>query len=104
MVFKACIPELAGLAFYLDEMPEMSQPGFVPRVKIPSLMLNGRYDPFFTVESSINPLYDLLGTPSKDKKLILYDTDHYIPYKDLVKETLDWLDKYLGQTKSREFR
>jgi len=41
-------------------------------------------------------MFDLLGTPEEDKRLVLYDTDHYIPRNGLIKESLDWLDRYLG--------
>ena len=68
-------------------------------MKIPVLMLNGRYDHFFPVESSQIPLFRLLGTPEKDKKHVIYDTGHAPPRKDFIRETLDWLDKYLGPVK-----
>jgi hypothetical protein len=41
-------------------------------------------------------MFDLLGTPEKDKKLIVYETDHIIPMKELIKESLTWLDHYFG--------
>jgi len=28
--------------------------------------------------------------------MIVYDTDHSIPRNEYIKETLNWLDKYLG--------
>jgi len=31
--------------------------------------------------------------------LKLYDTDHIIPRNEFIKETLKWLDKYLGPVK-----
>ncbi len=58
-------------------------------------MLNGKYDIWYSYEYTVRPMFELLGTPPADKKLLVYETDHYVPYKDLVKETLDWLDKYL---------
>ena len=39
---------------------------------------------------------DLLGTPEEHKKLKLYETDHIVPMNDFIKETLAWLDRYLG--------
>jgi len=36
------------------------------------------------------------GTPSHHKKLLLYETDHIPPRDEFIKETLDWLDRYLG--------
>ena len=44
-------------------------------------------------------MFDLLGTPAADKRLIVYDTDHIIPINEFIKETIKWLDKYLGPVK-----
>jgi cephalosporin-C deacetylase-like acetyl esterase len=79
--------------------PEVDYINFITRIKIPTLMLNGKYDMAFPYETSVSPMYDLLGTPEADKKMVLYDTDHFIPRNKLIKETLDWLDRYLGPVK-----
>jgi hypothetical protein len=44
-------------------------------------------------------MIDLLGTPEKDKKLIVYETDHLIPINELIRESLNWLDCYFGPVK-----
>ncbi len=79
--------------------PEMDPVNYLPRIKIPVLMLNGKYDAYFPYETAVKPFFNLLGTPAKDKKLILYETDHYVPKSEIVKETLNWLDKYFGPAK-----
>lgn len=76
--------------------PEAEELNYVPRIKIPVLMLNGRYDYNFPFETTVKPFYDLLGTPEKDKLLKIYDTDHYVPKSEIIKETIKWLDKYFG--------
>lgn len=76
--------------------PEADPLNYVTHIRIPTLMLNGRYDTIFPYETSIKPLFDLLGTPKEDKVLKLYDTDHIPPRNEFVKETLAWLDRYLG--------
>ena len=96
--FKAAILESGGLE-HQRALPEADQINFVSRVRIPVLMLNGRYDHFFPVETSQLPLYRLLGTPEKDKRHVLYDSGHAPPRKEFIRETLDWLDKYLGPVK-----
>ncbi|HEX2758769.1 MAG TPA: hypothetical protein VHP60_09765, partial [Thermoanaerobaculia bacterium] len=96
--FKTAILESGGLEFQ-RALPEADQINFVSRVKIPVLMLNGRYDHFFPVESSQLPLFRLLGTPAKDKKHVIYESGHAPPRKDFIRESLDWLDKYLGPVK-----
>ena len=98
--FRAAILESGGLEFQ-RALPEADQINFVTRVKIPTLMLNGRYDQFFPLETSQEPLFRLLGTPDRDKKHVVYDSGHAPPRKDFIRESLDWLDRYLGPVKSR---
>ena len=76
--------------------PEVDHINYVSRVTIPTLMLHGRFDTNVSYDKAAKPMFDLLGTPDKDKKLILYETDHIIPHKELIKESLDWLDLYFG--------
>ena len=76
--------------------PEVNNSTYVRRVRIPVLMLSGRYDMAFPFETSSKPMFDLLGTPKDDKVQKVYETDHFIPVNDHIKESLAWLDKYLG--------
>jgi cephalosporin-C deacetylase-like acetyl esterase len=86
--------------FYLKKcFPEVDQLNFAPRVKVPVLMLNGRFDFVFPVVSSQEPMFRLLGTPKEQKRRVVYETGHDIPRNELIKETLDWLDRYLGAVK-----
>jgi dienelactone hydrolase len=85
---------LVGLA-----RPEANQMNYVTRVKTPTLMLNGKYDTIFPYETSIKPMFDLLGIPDEHKELKLYETDHIPPRNEFIKETLAWLDRYLGPVK-----
>jgi serine/threonine protein kinase/dienelactone hydrolase len=85
---------LLGASMSLTLRPEVSQINYVTRVKIPTLMLNGKFDR--RPEKAIQPMYDLLGTPAPDKQLKFYETDHIPPRNELIKETLAWLDRYLG--------
>jgi dienelactone hydrolase len=77
-------------------LPEADPMNFAPRVNIPVLMLNGRYDFMSPLDTCQEPLFRALGTPAQEKKHILYDTGHKPPQVPLMKETLDWLDHYLG--------
>jgi len=76
--------------------PEVNQINYLGRVKVPTLMLNGRYDLTFPYETTVKPMFDLLGTPADRKELRLYETDHFIPRDEFIKETQIWLDRYLG--------
>ena len=86
---------VAGFCFQRAQ-PEADQINFVPRVTVPLLMLNGRYDFYFPLETSQKPFFDLLGTPPEQKKMFIYDRGHDVPRTELIKETLNWLDRYLG--------
>ena len=76
--------------------PEANQINYVTRVKIPTLMLNGTYDTILPRETSSKPMFDLLGTSVEHKQQKLYETDHVPPRNEYIKETLAWLDRYLG--------
>ena len=79
--------------------PETNPINYLTRVKQPTLMLNGRYDTGLPPETSSKPMFDQLGTRAKDKRQVFYDTDHVPPLNEIIKETLAWLDKYLGPVK-----
>jgi len=86
--------------FFLTKCsPEVDQLNFAPRVKVPVLMLNGRFDFIFPVSSSQEPMFQMLGTPKEHKRRVVYETGHDIPQNEQIKETLDWLDRYLGPVK-----
>jgi dienelactone hydrolase len=80
-------------------LPQVDAINFAPRVKIPVLMLNGRYDLLMPVDFSQVPLFQLLGTPPQDKRHLLFEGGHNMTVNNVVKETLDWLDRYLGPVK-----
>jgi hypothetical protein len=80
----------------------VDQINFATRVTIPMLMLNGRYDWFFPLETSQLPMFRFLGTPNEHKRHVLFETGHVVPRGHQIKETLNWLDRYLGPTKRKE--
>lgn len=79
-----------------SKQAEVEELNFAPRVKIPVLMINGRYDHIYPVESSQKPLFHFLGTPEKDKVYLIFDGGHTSPRNELIKAVLGWLDRYLG--------
>jgi dienelactone hydrolase len=92
---KVAVLHIPG--FYLTRQPpEVDIVNFVPRVKQPVLMLSGHYDFIFPEQRSQLPLFNLLGTPNDYKRRVAYDTGHNLPRAEMIKETLDWLDRYLG--------
>jgi len=79
--------------------PEIDEINFAPRVRVPVLMLNGRYDLFYLAETDQIPLFRLLGTPQNEKRYVLYDIGHVPLQQHEMKETLDWFERYLGPVK-----
>jgi eukaryotic-like serine/threonine-protein kinase len=92
---KVNVLALGGME-YSQSLPEADKINFLPRVKQPTLMLNGHYDFFFPVDSTQMPFYNLLGPKKDQKKRIQYETGHNIPRNELIKETLNWFDLWLG--------
>jgi len=91
---------LAGGGFYLGKkLPEVDEINFAPRITVPVLMINGRYDYVFPLEASQNPMFRFLGTPDKDKRHAVFDSGHMPRHEQLIKEVLDWLDRYQGPVK-----
>ncbi|MEP6492224.1 MAG: bifunctional serine/threonine-protein kinase/formylglycine-generating enzyme family protein [bacterium] len=85
--------------YFLDKPSAgRDQADFAPRLKIPVLMVNGRYDFSFSLERAQTPLFRMLGAVAADKRHVVLDTPHDVRAKrpELVKEVLSWLDKYLG--------
>ncbi|MBA3338421.1 MAG: hypothetical protein H0T54_01490 [Geodermatophilaceae bacterium] len=92
---KAIVLVVAGLGMQRAR-PEADELNFLPHIKAPTLMLNGKYDFFFPTESSQRPFFRLLGTAADQKKYIVYEYGHVLPRTQLISETLAWLDRYLG--------
>jgi eukaryotic-like serine/threonine-protein kinase len=92
---------MAGGIRYLAAQPKPQGLSF-QHVKIPVLMLNGKFDYLCPVETTQKPLFDLLGTPSQHKRHVLYDAGHIaFPRAECIRDILDWLDRYQGPAKGR---
>ena len=82
-----------------EKFPEVDEVNFAPRVTMPTLMVNGRYDQFFPLETSQNVMFKSLGVPEKDKRHAVFEAGHAPPHDQMIKEILDWLDRYQGPVK-----
>lgn len=92
---RVVVLNVGGMSM-VSALPEVDQINYLPRITQPVLMLNGEFDNYFPVETAQKPLYRLLGTPAADKKMIVYPSGHLVPRVEFMKETLAWLDEYLG--------
>jgi dipeptidyl aminopeptidase/acylaminoacyl peptidase len=80
----------------IDADPGDSDPlNFAPRITAPTLLIAGREDFRNPLELSQKPLMRLLG--SREKKHYVFEGGHVPPrQQEVIRETLEWLDKYLG--------
>jgi predicted esterase len=89
--------------YFLQMPPQgVDEADFAPRMKKPVLMVNGRYDYTFPLETSQDPLFRMLGTPAIDKSHFVLDTPHDVSQQraTMIREVLAWLDRYLGRVQS----
>jgi hypothetical protein len=93
--FKASVLLSGGL--WVDVAPEMEVVNFAPRSRVPTLMINGRDDFINPYDISQRPFFELLGTPAEDKRHAVFEGGHLPPdRRAMIREVLDWLDRYLG--------
>lgn len=92
---RANVLYVAGMTFQ-RALPEVDPINYITRVTQPTLMLNGELDFFFPAETSQKPMFELLGTPPEHKQRLTYPGGHSVPRVEMIKQTLAWLDRYLG--------
>lgn len=87
---------LAGGFTFTPNPPEIDLINFVPRIRMPILMINGRNDFESPLETAQLPMFRLLGTPPEHKRHVVSEGGHAPRTTAVVREVLDWLDRYLG--------
>ena len=91
---KVAVFAAGGLRF--TPMQEMQTANFMPRVKVPVLLINGTND-FQVPAHHRRRFLELLGTPPEHKKLVELEGGHVpIDTRQFFRETLTWYDTYLG--------
>ena len=85
-----------GGLYLQPSLAEADAVNFAPHVKTPVLMLNGRFDYFFPTASSQEPLFKLFGTAPEHKRRVVYEASHNIPRNEMIKEVVNWMEKYWG--------
>jgi len=68
--------------------PEIDSLDYAPRVRIPTLMLNGRYDYETPFAPSQRPLFALLGSPAEHKRHAVLEFGHALVIEDAAREIL----------------
>jgi predicted esterase len=98
--FAAAVLFGGGLTPFFGPLPEANAVNFLPRVTVPLLMVNGAYDSILPVAQAQTPMFERLGTSEDQKRHVVVPSGHAVTVPEVrlvvVKEVLDWLDKYLG--------
>jgi eukaryotic-like serine/threonine-protein kinase len=94
--FETAILVAGGLA-QSSSLPEASQLNFLPHVTLPVLYITGRNDFGLPYETSQRPFFERLGTPPQDKRHVVLESGHLpLPWTEVIRETLEWMDRWLG--------
>jgi formylglycine-generating enzyme required for sulfatase activity len=95
--YRSVIFMAGGIRDYnVKKLPEVNPINFAPYIKPPKLLLNGRYDEAFPLETVALPFYKLMSAP---KQLSLVDAGHAPPLEKRVPIINKWLDETLGPVK-----
>ncbi|HEY0800283.1 MAG TPA: hypothetical protein VGD54_05530, partial [Steroidobacteraceae bacterium] len=83
--------------------PMIDAVNYAPRIRVPVLMVNGRFDHYYLYAQSQQRLFDLLGTPTNQKSHKVYDVGHFENTRSnsIAMDVSDWFDKYLGVVQLR---
>jgi eukaryotic-like serine/threonine-protein kinase len=92
---------MSGGAYGREYPAEVDPFNFAPHTRTPILMVNGKYDYAFPIDGSLIPLFEALGTPEKDKRYVLLEAGHGIINQEVIRLSLEWLDRYLGPVRTR---
>jgi hypothetical protein len=92
--YRTVIFQGSGLRKYMGQwIPAANPINFVGLIKVPKLMLQGRYDEASPLKTEAEPLYQMLREP---KRLTIFEGGH-IPAPQIAVPTLNnWLDETLG--------
>ena len=83
----------AGLTRRLVPLPAADPANFVPHIRAPKLMIQGRYDEDTPLKVAAEPLFKLMVQP---KQLFLFDGGHVPTVDILMTATAGWLDQTMG--------
>jgi len=77
----------------ITDAPAANRINFLPQIKPPKLLVQGRYDESSPLKSDAEPLFRLMREP---KRLHVYEGGHVPPREIYVREMQTWMDETLG--------
>ena len=84
-----------GLLPPMTATPEVDPVNALPRVRVPTLLFSGEFDAMVPMENS-NRYFSLIGSSATEKRRVIAIGGHFIPRALVIRESLDWYDKFLG--------
>ena len=103
--FKAAVFVVGGFYVWVKLPAAIDSINHAPRVKTAVLMVNGKEDFFFPVETSQVPMFQLLHTANTNTEHKLYPGGHGLFglfSKQIRGDVLGWLDRYLGPVNGKK--
>ena len=95
--FRTAMLVSAGLVSAEWVPDEVKLKHYLPRVRLPILLINGRDDFNFPHQQTQLPFFELLGTPADEKQHLVLDWGHLPPhYTDVMRAYMAWSDRWLG--------
>jgi dipeptidyl aminopeptidase/acylaminoacyl peptidase len=92
--YRAVVLVAGGIELFdPQKLPEANPINFVPYIKLPKLLIQGKYDEEFTLAAHAKPLYQLLREP---KQFVVVDWGHVPPLEARVPLINRFLDETLG--------
>jgi eukaryotic-like serine/threonine-protein kinase len=83
----------------MQHIPEANPINLAPHIRVPKLMIHGRYDENQPLKINAKPLYKLLREP---KRFIEFEGGHRPPMEVLVPTMNGWLDEKLGPVRHND--
>jgi pimeloyl-ACP methyl ester carboxylesterase len=78
-------------------MPENAPWNFASRITTPTMLINGRRDFMHPYETGQVPYFNAFAVPDRDKEFVVLEAGHIPPWNEVVRHTLRWYDRYLGE-------
>ncbi len=95
--YRVTVLRLCGLPTF-ELNPPVDPINYVPRITMPVLMVNGKYDYIFPHETSQVPMFEMLGTSPENKRHVIVEAAHstFGSRNRMIREVLDFLDRHMG--------
>lgn len=91
---KASVLLVGGLVLQPTQ-PEVDPFNFLPRMTVPTRMVNLPNDYFYPETTSQEPFFQFLGAKPKDRVLLEGGHGHRLPMNLIIRESLDWFEQHI---------